>query len=145
MLDQAGQVTVPALHIGGWFDIFAANTARSFTELRSRACTAEAREGQRLIIGPWDHLNSTGIYPDRRFGLTADAILASPRPRLDLSITSNVFLPGHRIRGASRDDRNSNTGGVIAEESANQVTVAVNRILHGPAYPSRLILPVIRR
>ena len=74
VLDQAGQVTVPALHIGGWFDIFAANTARSFTELRSRAGTAEAREGQRLIIGPWDHLNSTGIYPDRRFGLTADAI-----------------------------------------------------------------------
>ena len=27
-----------------------------------------------MIIGPWDHLNSTGIYPDRRFGLTADAI-----------------------------------------------------------------------
>ena len=59
VLDQAGQVTVPALHIGGWFDIFAANTARSFTELRSRAGSAEAREGQRLIIGPWDHLNST--------------------------------------------------------------------------------------
>jgi putative CocE/NonD family hydrolase len=74
VLDGAEQVTVPALHIGGWFDIFAANTARSFTELRSRAGTAEAREGQRLIIGPWDHLNSTGIYPDRRFGLTADAI-----------------------------------------------------------------------
>jgi hypothetical protein len=65
---------VPALHIGGWFDIFAANTARSFTELRTRAGTAEARAGQRLIIGPWDHLNSTGIYPDRRFGLTGDAI-----------------------------------------------------------------------
>jgi putative CocE/NonD family hydrolase len=74
VLDGCEQVTVPALHIGGWFDIFAANTARSFTELRSRAGTAEAREGQRLIIGPWDHLNSTGIYPDRRFGLTADAI-----------------------------------------------------------------------
>ena len=74
VLDRAEQVTVPALHIGGWFDIFAANTARSFTELRSRAGTAEARAGQRLIIGPWDHLNSTGIYPDRRFGLTGDAI-----------------------------------------------------------------------
>jgi putative CocE/NonD family hydrolase len=347
VLDRAEQVTVPALHIGGWFDIFAANTARSFTELRSRAGTAEAREGQRLIIGPWDHLNSTGIYPDRRFGLMADAItqdltsehlrffdrwlrgraedgsgsepkppvkifvmgidqwreeqdwplpgtsyeswyldgsgrantatgdgrlgtdapagtatdtylydplrpvptlggrimlpttanaagavdqraaearddvlcftsavlteplevtghvsltlfasssapdtdftgklvdvfpdgraifltdgilraryrnsLAEPEPLtpgepyelgLDLSITSNVFLPGHRIRlevsssNFPRYDRNSNTGGVITDESANEVTVAVNRVLHGPAYPSRLILPVIRR
>ncbi len=74
MLDRAEQVTVPALHIGGWFDIFVANTARSFSELRARAGTEQAREGQRLIIGPWDHLNATGIYPDRRFGLTADAI-----------------------------------------------------------------------
>jgi putative CocE/NonD family hydrolase len=344
VLDRAEQVTVPALHIGGWFDIFAANTARSFTELRSRAGTAEAGAGQRLIIGPWDHLNSTGIYPDRRFGLMADAItqdltsehlrffdrwlrgraepensaapvkifvmgidqwreeqdwplpdttyeswylhgsgrantaagdgrlgtdtpadtatdtylydplrpvptlggrimlpttanqagavdqrpaearddvlcftsevlteplevtghvsltlfasssapdtdftgklvdvfpdgraifltdgilrtryrnsLAEPEPLtpgepcelgLDLSITSNVFLPGHRIRlevsssNFPRYDRNSNTGGVIADESASEVTVAVNRVLHGPAHPSRLILPVIRR
>ena len=74
VLDRAERVTVPALHVGGWFDIFVANTARSFTELRARAGSPEAREGQRLIIGPWDHLNSTGIYPDRRFGLLADAI-----------------------------------------------------------------------
>lgn len=58
---------------------------------------------------------------------------------------------GHRIRlevsssNFPRYDRNSNTGGVIAEESASEVTVAVNRVLHGPAHPSRLILPVIRR
>ena len=70
---------------------------------------------------------------------------------LDLSITSNVFLPGHRIRlevsssNFPRFDRNSNTGGPIADESATEVTVAVNRVLHGPDYPSRLILPVIRR
>jgi putative CocE/NonD family hydrolase len=344
VIDHAEQVTVPALHIGGWFDIFAANTARSFTELRARAGTEEARNGQRLIIGPWDHLNSTGIYPDRRFGMLADAItqditgehvkffdrwlrgnataeeaaapvkifvmgidqwrdeqdwplpdtsyeawyldgsgqanssagdgllrpqppaaeatdtylydplrpvptlggrimlpttanqagavdqrqaearddvlcfssdvlteplevtghvsltlfasssapdtdftgklvdvfpdgraiyltdgilrtryrnsLAEPEPlipgqpcelSLDLSVTANVFLPGHRIRlevsssNFPRYDRNSNTGGVITAESADQVTVAVNRILHGPGHPSRLTLPVIRR
>jgi uncharacterized protein len=344
VLDRAEQVTVPALHIGGWFDIFAASTARSFTELRARAGTAEARDGQRLIIGPWDHLNSTGIYPDRRFGLTADAItqdltgqhvrffdrwlrdrrgaldgsapvkifvmgidqwrheqdwplpdtryvpyylhssgrantaagdgelstqapaqtaadaflydprrpvpslggrlmlpstanaagpvdqrpaearddvlcftsavlteplevtghvsltlyasssapdtdftgklvdvfpdgraiyltdgiiraryrksLAEPEPltpgepgrlTLDLSVTSNVFLPGHRIRlevsssNFPRFDRNTNTGGIIADEPADQATTAVNQVLHGPDYPSQLILPVISR
>src|ERR1700735_2191640 len=74
VIDRAEQVTVPALHIGGWFDIFVSNTARSFTELRARAGTEEARDGQRLIIGPWDHLNATGIYPDRRFGLAGDVI-----------------------------------------------------------------------
>jgi len=66
-------------------------------------------------------------------------------------VTSNVFLPGHRIRlevsssNFPRFDRNTNTGGVIADEPAGQVTVAVNRVLHGPDHPSRLILPVIRR
>jgi hypothetical protein len=344
VLDRAEQVTVPALHIGGWFDIFVANTARSFTGLRARAGTAAAREGQRLIIGPWDHLNSTGVYPDRKFGLTADAItqdltgqhvrffdrwlrdrrgaldgsapvkifvmgidrwreeqdwplpgtsyvpyylhssgrantaagdgelsteapaqtavdtflydpqrpvpslggrlmlpstanaagpvdqrpvetrddvlcftsvvlteplevtghvsltlyasssapdtdftgklvdvfpdgraiyltdgiiraryrksLAEPEPltpgqtyqlSLDLSVTSNVFLPGHRIRlevsssNFPRFDRNTNTGGVIANESADQAAIAVNRVLHGPDRPSQLILPVVSR
>jgi uncharacterized protein len=335
VLDHAEQAAVPALHIGGWFDIFIANTARSFTELKIRS------EGQRLIIGPWDHLNSTGIYPDRQFGMTADAItqdltghhlrffdrwlrgkmtqespvrifvmgidrwrdepdwplpdtsyvpyyldssgrantaagdgrlsteppgetatdsylydplgpvpslggrvmlpstanaagpvdqrpvesrddvlcfttdvlpetvevtghvsltlyvsssapdtdftgklvdvfpdgraifltdgilraryrnsLAEPEPltpgkpveiSLDLSVTSNVFLPGHRIRlevsssNFPRFDRNTNTGGVITDESAAQATVAVNRVLHGPSYPSHLTLPVIER
>ena len=42
-------------------------------------------------------------------------------------------------------DRNSNTGGLVTGESADQVTVAVNRVLHGPEHPSRLTLPVIRR
>jgi len=70
---------------------------------------------------------------------------------IDMTATSNVFLPGHRIRvdvsssNFPRYDRNTNTGGVITGESADQVTVAVNRVLHGPEHPSRLILPVIRR
>jgi uncharacterized protein len=67
------------------------------------------------------------------------------------SSSSNVFLPGHRIRlevsssNFPRFDRNTNTGGVIADESAAQATVAVNRVLHGPGYPSHLTLPVIGR
>ena len=342
--DHFEDITVPALNIGGWYDIFVSSTARTFTELRRRGGSAEAREGQRLIIGPWDHLNYTGIYPDRKFGMMADALFADltgahrqffdrwlrgradalagsapvrifvmgidqwrdepdwplpdtsyteyflhssgrantaggdgelrpgapadgqadtylydpmrPVPTLggrvmapstanaagpvdqrpvesrddvlcytspvldrpvevtghvsltlfvsssardtdvtgklvdvfpdgraifltdgilraryrnslaepelltpdqvaevtvDLSVTSNVFLPGHRIRlevsssNFPRFDRNTNTGGVIADETADQAAVAVNRVLHGPDYPSQLILPVISR
>ena len=69
-------IAVPALNIGGWFDIFITSTVRTFTALRQRGGSAAAREGQRLIVGPWDHLNSTGIYPDRQFGIMADALLA---------------------------------------------------------------------
>jgi uncharacterized protein len=342
--DRFEDVTVPALNIGGWFDIFVNDTARTFAELRRRGGSAEAREGQRLIIGPWDHMNSTGIYPDREFGMMANALFADltgahqqffdrwlrgradalagtapvrifvmgidrwrdeenwplpdtsytdyylhsrgrantadgdgellaqapdgeradtylydpmrPVPTLggrvmapananaagpvdqrpvesrddvlcyttpvldrpvevtghvsltlfvsssaldtdftgklvdvfpdgraifltdgilraryrdslaepelltpdqvcevtvDLSVTSNVFLPGHRIRlevsssNFPRFDRNTNTGGTVAEDGEEDVRVAVNRVFHGPGHPSRLVLPVIDR
>src|ERR1700685_4339374 len=74
--DRFDEITVPALNIGGWFDIFVNSTVRTFTGLKQRGGSAQAREGQRLIIGPWDHLNSTGSYPDRQFGCLADALPA---------------------------------------------------------------------
>jgi putative CocE/NonD family hydrolase len=74
--DHFEDITVPALNIGGWFDLFVNSTTRTFTELKRRGGSADARDGQRLIIGPWDHLNSTGVYPDRQFGLMADAQFA---------------------------------------------------------------------
>ena len=66
---------------------------------------------------------------------------------IDLGPTSNVFLPGHRIRldvtssNFPRIDRNLNTGGRIGYET--EWHVAHNNVHHGRAHPSRLILPVI--
>ena len=71
--------------------------------------------------------------------------------RLNLWTTANVFLPGHRIRlevsssNFPRFDRNSNTGGEIARESAADYRTAVNRISHHAAHTSHLILPIIER
>jgi uncharacterized protein len=71
--------------------------------------------------------------------------------RFELWGTSNVFLPGHRIRleitssNFPRFDRNTNTGGDIAHETEDDCVVAQNHVYHGPGYPSRLILPVIDR
>ena len=68
-----------------------------------------------------------------------------------LGVTSNVFLPGHRLRldisssNFPRFDRNTNTGGFIAGESIDDAIVATNRVHHGPAQSSRLILPIISR
>ncbi|HTI26473.1 MAG TPA: CocE/NonD family hydrolase [Kutzneria sp.] len=68
---------------------------------------------------------------------------------LDLSVTSNVFLPGHRIRlevassNFPRYDRNPNTGGVVAAAGPKDVVVAENTVHFGPGRPSRLSLPVI--
>ncbi|WP_278374182.1 CocE/NonD family hydrolase [Sphingobium xenophagum] len=70
---------------------------------------------------------------------------------IDVGVTSNVFLPGHRLRieisssNFPRYDRNSNTGGEISREHEADMVVAINRVHRGPEYPSRLILPIIER
>jgi putative CocE/NonD family hydrolase len=70
---------------------------------------------------------------------------------LNLWATANVFLPGHRMRlevsssNFPRFARNSNTGGDIVYETADQYQPAINRIVHDAAHPSCLILPIIER
>jgi uncharacterized protein len=70
---------------------------------------------------------------------------------LNLWATANVFLPGHRIRlevsssNFPRFARNSNTGGDIVHETAEQYQPAINRIVHDATHPSCLILPIIER
>ncbi len=78
-IERIRDVKVPALHVAGWFDLFIGDMARAFTRARSEAGTAEARDGQRLIIGPWDHEYFGGEYHDRQFGL------ASSVPAADLT------------------------------------------------------------
>jgi uncharacterized protein len=68
---------------------------------------------------------------------------------IDLWATSNVFLPGHRIRvevassNFPRFDRNLNTGDVAA--TGTQVARATQTIYHDPDRPSHIVLPVIPR
>lgn len=108
------------------------------------------------------------VHPDGRAIILSDGILrtrfrnslAEPEPMepdtpvqvtIDLGATSNVFLPGHRIRleiassSFPKFDRNSNTGGDLTQETADQYRSATNQVLHDPARPSRLILPIIDR
>jgi putative CocE/NonD family hydrolase len=49
----------PAFHLTGWYDTLLNGTIRNFTGLRRHARTARARDGQRLVIGPWTHARPT--------------------------------------------------------------------------------------
>lgn len=49
------EIDLPALHVGSWYDIHLGATLKHYTGMRRQAPTSEAREGQRLIIGPWAH------------------------------------------------------------------------------------------
>lgn len=66
--DRRMQIAVPALHIGGWFDLFLGGTLENFRTLRAHAATAAARAGQRLIIGPWSHIDQSGAVGELAFG-----------------------------------------------------------------------------
>ncbi|NIA13594.1 MAG: CocE/NonD family hydrolase [Nitrospiraceae bacterium] len=51
---RAGEVTAPALHIGGWWDIFGQGTLDNFTSRQYHGGEG-AKGNQKLIIGPWVH------------------------------------------------------------------------------------------
>ena len=46
---------LPALHVGGWYDIHLGGTLANFAGMRRQAPTERARAGQRLVVGPWGH------------------------------------------------------------------------------------------
>jgi putative CocE/NonD family hydrolase len=108
------------------------------------------------------------VFPDGRALALTDGILraryrnslAAPELLLpgtiyelhiDLIATANVFRAGHCIRldvsssNFPRFDRNTNTGGAIAGETAADFVLAINRIFHDQAHASYLILPIIER
>ncbi|MFC9250427.1 CocE/NonD family hydrolase [Amycolatopsis thailandensis] len=70
-LDKAGAIVAPALNIGGWYDLLVGETITAYTTMRKAGGSPEARDGQRLVIGPWSHRNTTGVFPDRHFGSIA--------------------------------------------------------------------------
>jgi putative CocE/NonD family hydrolase len=48
-------ISVPALHIGGWYDIFRDGTLQLFEGISKKSSSPIARENQKLVMGPWCH------------------------------------------------------------------------------------------
>jgi putative CocE/NonD family hydrolase len=87
-----------------------------------------------------------------RHGLDKEVLLVPgsvERYDIDVWFTSRVFEPGHRIRVSvssalfPKYDRNLNTGGNNERDST--FVIAHQRLLHDPAHPSHLVLPMIPR
>jgi putative CocE/NonD family hydrolase len=55
--DRYQAVKVPVLDIEGWYDAFLAGGAENFAGMMSHGATQAARDNERLVIGPWDHVN----------------------------------------------------------------------------------------
>ncbi len=76
--DHYDDLSVKALHGGGWHDIFLKGSIKNFTGLRASAKTQAARDSQRLWIGPWAHAVTSpeGKIGDVVFGKQAVADMA---------------------------------------------------------------------
>jgi putative CocE/NonD family hydrolase len=75
-------IDLPALHIGGWYDLFLEGTLDTYTGMRRQARTRPARDSQRLIVGPWAHWTPmTSVVGEVDFG--PGAVLDLNRQRID--------------------------------------------------------------
>jgi putative CocE/NonD family hydrolase len=89
-------VTVPALNVGGWYDIFLAGTLENFARMRREAASEAARRSTLLIVGPWAHGSTYGPYPDHHFDVFAG------EDRIDLAEVQLAFLERH-LKGERED------------------------------------------
>ena len=72
-VSRRDRITTPALHVGGWFDLFLGGTLDNYQTLRRSAATEHARRHQALIVGPWTHADQTGLAGELHFGALASA------------------------------------------------------------------------
>ena len=71
--DHYSKLDIKALHSGGWHDIFLKGSIGNYVGMRKNAPTAEARDNQRLLVGPWAHAatSAEGKIGDVTFGKSA--------------------------------------------------------------------------
>jgi uncharacterized protein len=87
------RVAAPALHIGGWFDLFLGGTLDNFAAVSQRGATERARRGQRLIIGPWSHADRSGNVGELHFGAFASDV-AIGLEQLTIGFLRDSVRPG---------------------------------------------------
>jgi putative CocE/NonD family hydrolase len=74
-----GEVTVPALHVSGWYDTYLKGTIDGFRAMTAGTGSEHARANQYLLAGPWVHIPWGARIGAQDFGagaeLDTDALL----------------------------------------------------------------------
>ncbi len=90
---RAAQANAPALHIGGWWDIFSQGTIDAFVS-RQHHGGEGAKGNQRLVMGAWSH----GGAPENKVG----ELQLHDNQKFDMNGASMEFL-GHWLQGGESD------------------------------------------
>jgi putative CocE/NonD family hydrolase len=61
------RVSVPSLHVAGWYDVFLQPTLDNY------AAAAEQSPAQ-LVVGPWNHVSQVAMQGDVNFGVLGNAV-----------------------------------------------------------------------
>ena len=78
LVDNFSDVHVPALHMGGWYDIFTQDTINAFVGYQNQGGVG-ANGNSKLIMGPWVHAGYIGeptgniTFPNQNIGIIAKA------------------------------------------------------------------------
>jgi uncharacterized protein len=54
--EDYSRLTIPALHIAGWYDVFLTGSVKNFIGMRNESGSDVARARQKLLVGPWTHM-----------------------------------------------------------------------------------------
>lgn len=52
---RLNEIDLPVMHVSGWYDDEQVGTPMNFQGMRKGAATQEAKERQKLVMGPWPH------------------------------------------------------------------------------------------
>ena len=120
--DHYDTVRVPVLNMAGWYDAFLDGSIGNFAGMASGAATPEARQHQRLVIGPWDHL-AWGRSDSKPAPMLKDigAVANSPVNELMLAWYD------HFLKGADN--------GVSTDPRVDYFLMGANRWKTSPAWP----------
>jgi hypothetical protein len=95
------ELTLPALHVVGYYDFFSRESVGNFMIMRNQARDHATRNQQRLILGPWDHgtVGKTKVA-EVEFGPEASADTAALQMdwfdrhlKQDAAVRSKAFPP----------------------------------------------------
>ena len=110
-------IAVPALHVGGWYDLFAEGTIRNFQGLSAGAASEHARAAQNLVMGPWYHQPWGPAMGDLNFGAAAASTVDE--------ITVRWY--DHWLRGEAN--------GVMEEPAVSVFVMGANTWRSGASFP----------
>ncbi len=85
--EHFGDITVPALHLAAWYDLFLGGSLRNYEGIRDHGGSEAARKGQQLVVVIGGHSGPMPKVGDLDFGLNAK----EPQDEWELSYYDYLF------------------------------------------------------